>query len=87
MHRHETALCRQRHGSGGWLRPDLGECQPLACRNVALTTDNVGNLRREIERIDVELAMRPPLLHGRLSARREEIIAFLSRHTAQEADS
>jgi hypothetical protein len=90
VHRHETALCQQRRDSGGQLRPDLGGCRPLACRNVALTADNIDNLRQEIERIDAELVARPvllPLLHGRLRARREEITVFLARRTAQQAVS
>lgn len=90
VHRHETALCQQRRDSRGQLRPDTGGCQPLACRNVALTADNIDNLREEIERIDAELAARPvllPLLHGRLRGRREEITVFLARHTTQEAGS
>jgi uncharacterized small protein (DUF1192 family) len=90
VHRHEMALCQQRRDSGGQIRPDVGGCQPLSCRNVALTTDNIDNLQQEIERIDAELAARPllsPLLHGRLLARREEIVAFLARHNSQEAAS
>jgi hypothetical protein len=54
---------------------------------VALTPNNISNLRVEIEAIECELAARPllpPLLHHRLHARRGEIIAFLARHTPQE---
>jgi hypothetical protein len=83
VHNHATALCRQRRDSRALVRPDLGSCQPFACRNVALTADNIGNLRREIDNIGQELAARPPLpplLHHQLLSRRNEITAFVDRH-------
>ena len=51
-HTHATALCQQRHDQRGTLRPDIGSCKPLCCRNVALTADNIDNLRTEITHID-----------------------------------
>ena len=87
VHDHAKALCEKaRHGRGEGL-PDHGECQPLACRNVALTTENIAAWQRETDRIDARLASRPPLpplLRHRLEARRAEITAFLSRNTAGE---
>jgi hypothetical protein len=47
VHTHATALCQQRHDQRGTLRPDIGTCKPLSCRNVALTADNIDNLRAE----------------------------------------
>lgn len=87
VHKHATALCQQRHDSRGEMRPDLASCKPLACRNVALTPENRGNLEDEVTRIDKEIAARPllpPLVQQQLQARREEITVFLARHTPQE---
>jgi hypothetical protein len=84
VHKHETALCQQRRDTRGELRPDLGNCQPLACRNVALTADNIATWRDEIQQIDRDLAQRPllpPLLSQQLGARRDEITTFLNQHT------
>lgn len=84
VHKHETALCQHRRDSRGALRPDQANCQPLACRNVALTADNITTWRQEIERIDHELAQRPvlpPLLSQQLRHRRDTIISFLTQHT------
>ena len=85
VHDHAKALCEKaRRGRGEGL-PDHGGCKPLACRNVALTTENIAAWQREIDRIDRRLAARPPLpplLLHRLQARRAEITAFLTRSTA-----
>jgi hypothetical protein len=83
VHTHATALCQQRHDRHGALRPDIGTCKPLTCRNVALTTDNIDNLRAEITHIDRDLDARPhlpPLLRHQLQTRRNDIEAFLTRH-------
>lgn len=87
VHKHATALCRQHRDSGGQLRPDLGGCKPLLCRNVALTTSNIHNLREEMARIDQEINARPlppPLMLTHLRARHAEIAAFLGRHNQHE---
>ncbi|MFI6048418.1 hypothetical protein ACIA8C_42885 [Nocardia sp. NPDC051321] len=86
VHTHATALCQQRRDHGNKLRPDIATCKPLACRNVALTRDNIVNLRLEITRIADELDTRPllpPLLRHQLQARRDDIKAFLDRHTPE----
>jgi hypothetical protein len=83
VHTHATALCQQRHDQRGTLRPDIGTCKPLTCRNVALTTDNIDKLRAEIIHIDRDLEARPtlpPLLRHQVQARRNDIDAFLARH-------
>lgn len=84
VHSHASALCRQRRDSRLRLRPDLSSCQPLACRNVALTADNLTNLRQETQHIEEELAARPllpPLLRHELHTRHQQITTFLDRHT------
>jgi hypothetical protein len=86
VHTHATALCQQRHDQRGTLRPDIGTCKPLTCRNVALTADNIANLRAEITQIDHDLAARPqlpPLLRHQLQTRRNDIKAFLARHDSE----
>jgi hypothetical protein len=83
VHTHATAVCCQHRDSRGEIRPDLADCKPLTCRNVALTPGNIGNLRQEVTRIDQELQSRPllpPLLQHRLAARRKDIADFLARH-------
>jgi hypothetical protein len=83
VHNHAAALCQQRRDSRDRQLPELGNCRPFVCRNVALTPDNVDALGEETTRIDHELATRPllpPLLHHQLANRREEIATFLARH-------
>ena len=88
VHDHTKALCEKaRHGRGEGL-PDHGECKPLACRNVALTTENIAAWQREIDRIGTRLAARPPLpplLQHRLETRHAEVTAFLARNTIGRA--
>ncbi|MER5915562.1 hypothetical protein ABT124_35290 [Streptomyces sp. NPDC001982] len=79
VHDPAKALCaKARSGRGDGL-PD-GECQPLACRNVALSRDNTEAWLRELDRIEQRLSSRPamaPFLHHRLIQRHAEIRAFL----------
>jgi hypothetical protein len=82
----DKALCQPHRDQGGATRPGLGECRPLECGNVALTTDNLTALRAELDHIDDELATRPslpPLLIHRLRSRREQIARFLDRHAPE----
>lgn len=85
VHDHSKALCeRARRGRFEGL-PDHGQCQPLACRSVALTSSNTEAWQSELDRIDRRLAARPPLpplMQHRLASRRAEITAFLSRNTS-----
>jgi hypothetical protein len=77
------ALCRQQHDAHGIPRPSLGSCQPLECRNTALTADNKAALRREAGQISRQLAagpVLPPLLQARLAERRDQIDEFLGRY-------
>ena len=80
------AMCQPRPDSHGTIRPIHASCQPLDCSNTALTTDNRAALRAEVDRIDDELAQRPPLpplLAHRLTVRRGKITAYLARHEAE----
>jgi hypothetical protein len=82
----DKALYQPHHDQGGATRPGLGECRPLECGNVALTTDDLTALRAELNHVDDELATRPslpPLLAHRLRSRREQIARFLDRHTPE----
>ncbi|MEU9291462.1 hypothetical protein AB0D57_44315 [Streptomyces sp. NPDC048275] len=85
VHDHSKALCeRARRGRFEGL-PDHGDCQPLACRNVALTSSNTEAWRLELDRIDRRLGARPPLpplMQRRLASRRAEIETFLRRNTS-----
>lgn len=56
IHNPDRALCH--NGSG--TKPALGDCQPLACRNVALTTDNTAQWQQQLDRIDEMLADQAP---------------------------
>jgi integrase len=79
----DKALCRQQHDTRGTLRPALGSCQPLECRNTALTADNKTALSHEAAEITRQLASRPllpPLLQARLAARQDQITTFLNRY-------
>ncbi len=81
------ALCQQRYDGAGTPRPSPNTCQPLDCRNTALTRQNVRVLGEEARRIDAELAhvpALPPLLAARLSERRTKITTFLARHGRQD---
>ncbi|BBZ14573.1 hypothetical protein [Mycobacterium branderi] len=60
--------------------PNLADCQPLDCANVALTQDNTAALGREADKINTQLEHPdhlPPLLRARLVRRRDRIQAFL----------
>jgi hypothetical protein len=75
--------CQQRRDQRGALRPDIGTCKPLTCRNVPLTPANIGHLRAEAADIDDAPHARPllpPLLRHQIEARRDDIEAFVTRH-------
>ena len=80
VHNPDRALCR-REGQDG---PSLPDCQPLACRNVALSTENVEAFVSYLATIDKTLAkgeVLAPFLRHRLQQRRREIAEFLAEHT------
>jgi hypothetical protein len=75
VYSHAKALC------GGSTQPDLSSCQPLRCRNVALTPGNRDALAEETASLDAALSATPalpPLLERRLRDRHQAIDAFLA---------
>jgi hypothetical protein len=81
----DTALCLK---PGRTDHPQLADCQPLKCRNVALTHDNITAWHDEINAIDQRLHRAPPLpplLATRLRQRHDELTDFLSHHGRGEA--
>jgi hypothetical protein len=82
VYSHAKALC------GGDSQPDLASCQPLRCRNVALTPGNRDTLAEEIASLDAALTavpVLPPLLQHRLRDRRQAITDFLARNQPEPA--
>lgn len=87
----DRALCRRSDGEEG---PSLPDCQPLRCRNVALTSDNITRMQEALAAYDLKLARGAhlaPLVRHRLHLRRQEVADFLaatvgtSGHSDQEA--
>ncbi|MGW0908119.1 hypothetical protein [Streptomyces sp. NPDC002853] len=81
VHDPAKALCERARRGRGEALPEHGGCLPLACRNVALTTENTQAWHRELARIDRRLSSRPllpPLIVHRLTERRAEIATFLT---------
>jgi hypothetical protein len=76
----DRALCRRQDGAD---RPCLPDCQPLACRNVALTSANIAALTRHQNHL--EQALQPagvlaPYVRHRLEEQHAEITAYLASH-------
>ena len=77
----DRALCRPRESPG--TTPALTDCQPLACRNTALTAANRDALAGHIAELDATLAqpdLLAPYVRQRLIAQRDETTAFLTLH-------
>ncbi|MFD7487738.1 hypothetical protein [Streptomyces mirabilis] len=84
VHDPAKALCERAQRGGSEGLPEHGGCKPLACRNVALTPQNVAAWTRELTRLEKRLASRPempPLLQHRLRQRHTEISDFLTANT------
>ncbi|MFJ5123029.1 hypothetical protein [Kitasatospora sp. NPDC088548] len=78
VHNPHRALCRRDDGGDG---PSLTDCQPLRCRNVALSIENIAHLRAALKAHDEELALTDrlaPFVWHRLQARRQELADFLT---------
>jgi hypothetical protein len=76
----DKALCRRGDGQHG---PSLPDCQPLECRNVALTAGNTHALTGHLDTLDTALASSPvlaPYPRHRLQQRRDDIASFLATH-------
>ncbi|WP_433565558.1 hypothetical protein ACQP1O_10080 [Nocardia sp. CA-151230] len=79
----DKALCARTTDLSGASRPALGDCKPLDCNNVALTSDNLAALDAERASLLDQLTARPalpPMLHQRVTARAETIADYLTRH-------
>ncbi|MEV5906334.1 hypothetical protein [Streptomyces sp. NPDC052127] len=80
----DRALCRTRHGQASG--PELADCQPLACRNTALTADNRAALTAHAAELDTALShgdLLAPYVRHRLTEQHQQTIAFLSRHSPE----
>ena len=76
----DRALCQRRDGAEG---PCLPDCQPLACRNAALTSTNIAALTRHQAHLGQALKdpdVIAPYVRHRLEEQHAEITAFLSSH-------
>ena len=74
----DRALCQRRDGADG---PCLPDCQPLACRNVALTSANIAALTRHQAHLGQALkgpGVIAPYVRHRLEEQHAEITAFLT---------
>lgn len=82
VHNPAKALCRRKLALDGTTAlPDLGDCQPLRCRNVALTPDNLAALSNQLSTLDTILAtpeILAPYLGHRLQQQRTDLTALLS---------
>lgn len=81
VHNPDRALCHNGTEHG----PLLGDCQPLACRNVALTADNLGAWQDRLHTVDTALGTAlvgeqtlAPYVRERLRARRDDISRLLT---------
>jgi hypothetical protein len=74
----DKALCL-RTGTPSGQGPALADCQPLACRNVALTGDNLAAWRQHLADLEQTLgdATLAPYLRHRLTQQRDDIARFL----------
>ncbi|MCX4776821.1 hypothetical protein [Streptomyces sp. NBC_01264] len=84
VHNPDRALCRRSDGRDG---PSLPDCQPLRCRNVALSSDNILRMREALAAYDRELELGDhlaPLVRHRLGVRRQEIAGFLTAAAAND---
>jgi hypothetical protein len=82
----DRALCRRAGDAGG---PSLPDCQPLACRNVALDSGNIAALaghRTHLERALQAGGTIAPYVRHRLGEQLRELTAFLAAngHPQQE---
>ncbi|MEV0888564.1 hypothetical protein AB0J03_32750 [Streptomyces microflavus] len=80
----DRALCRT--NSTIPAGPELGDCRPLACRNTALTSDNLAAHTQHIAELDRVLALPEhlaPYVRHRLNQQREDSVDFLARHAPE----
>ncbi len=81
----EKALCRrQLTADGHQAMPDLVSCQPLDCRNVAVTADNLKALTDQLHKLDTHLTsadLLAPYVAHRLAAQRRDLAALIDTAT------
>ena len=86
----EKALCRrQLTGDDGHSIPDLASCEPLRCRNVALTAENREALTEQLHKLDAHLDkadLLPPYVAQRLAEQRDDLAALLESATGAKDD-
>ena len=86
----DKALCRrQLTGDDGQSMPDLTSCEPLRCRNVALTAENRHALTEQLHKLDTHLAtadLLPPYVAQRLVEQRDDLAALLESTTGTKDD-
>lgn len=78
IHNPDRALC---HLGNDPNRPSLRDCQPLRCRNVALTAENITQMKQALTELEDELArgdQLAPFISHRLRVRHKEISDFLT---------
>ncbi|MFB7475573.1 hypothetical protein [Kitasatospora sp. NPDC056184] len=76
----DRALCRRDATDG----PSLPDCQPLKCRNVALTNDNKEAFTAWLQRLEASLAnatVLAPYVRDRLEQQRDDITQFLAANS------
>ncbi|WP_307072175.1 hypothetical protein [Streptomyces canus] len=84
----DRALCRTSNAPGDG-QPVLADCQPLACRNTALTPANRQALNGHLTKLKEALANRDhlaPYVRHRLEEQHRATAAFLTRHTPEIAE-
>lgn len=74
----DKALCL-RAGTSTSQGPALADCKPMACRNVALTGDNLAAWQQQLARLDKARSddMLAPYLRHRLHQQLDDIARFL----------
>ncbi|MDJ0363105.1 hypothetical protein [Rhodococcus sp. H29-C3] len=78
VHNPDRALCRRSDRQDG---PSLPDCQPLRCRNAAITPHNRQRMEEALQSYDRELAdtvRLGPYVRHRLQLKRSEIAEFLA---------
>ncbi|MFJ9908750.1 hypothetical protein ACIRVK_38825 [Streptomyces sp. NPDC101152] len=84
----DRALCRTPKDPGDG-QPVLAECQPLTCRNTALTSANRQALNGHLTKLEEALTNRDrlaPYVRHRLEEQHRETAAFLARHAPETTE-
>jgi hypothetical protein len=90
IHDPDKALCRRQLSDDNATRlPDLNTCQPLRCRNVALSEDNLRALAGQRDRLEAMLHQHevlPPYVADRLRQQHDDLTALLTAPGHRRAD-